>query len=115
MRGKVITSVKDTQLIEKRREQIVKAAISLFKNKGFHKTTTREIAKESGFSIGTLYEYIRQKEDILFLVCEAIHNDVDLHLKQVIDLENRSEEHTSELQSRGHLVCRLLLEKKKKK
>src|SRR5690625_5877395 len=29
--------------------------------------------------------------------------------------ERRSEEHTSELQSRGHLVCRLLLEKKKKK
>src|SRR5437870_10221553 len=29
--------------------------------------------------------------------------------------EDRSEEHTSELQSRGHLVCRLLLEKKKKK
>src|SRR5690625_6347261 len=28
---------------------------------------------------------------------------------------NRSEEHTSELQSRGHLVCRLLLEKKKYK
>src|SRR5439155_17979243 len=28
--------------------------------------------------------------------------------------EPRSEEHTSELQSRGHLVCRLLLEKKKK-
>src|SRR5690625_6386480 len=27
--------------------------------------------------------------------------------------QNRSEEHTSELQSRGHLVCRLLLEKKK--
>src|SRR5690625_5397893 len=27
----------------------------------------------------------------------------------------RSEEHTSELQSRGHLVCRLLLEKKKKR
>src|SRR5207253_6808227 len=30
-------------------------------------------------------------------------------------LANRSEEHTSELQSRGHLVCRLLLEKKKSK
>src|SRR5439155_25584462 len=28
--------------------------------------------------------------------------------------KKRSEEHTSELQSRGHLVCRLLLEKKKK-
>src|SRR5690625_6697925 len=30
-----------------------------------------------------------------------------------ISVEERSEEHTSELQSRGHLVCRLLLEKKK--
>src|SRR5690625_6542195 len=30
----------------------------------------------------------------------------------VVWMEIRSEEHTSELQSRGHLVCRLLLEKK---
>src|SRR6266498_6118286 len=30
-----------------------------------------------------------------------------------VDTERRSEEHTSELQSRPHLVCRLLLEKKK--
>src|SRR5439155_25847016 len=32
-----------------------------------------------------------------------------------VEISTRSEEHTSELQSRGHLVCRLLLEKKKKK
>src|SRR3989442_7367852 len=32
----------------------------------------------------------------------------------VLFLQIRSEEHTSELQSRPHLVCRLLLEKKKK-
>src|SRR5439155_6820314 len=32
----------------------------------------------------------------------------------LIGLNARSEEHTSELQSRGHLVCRLLLEKKKR-
>src|SRR5690625_6768305 len=36
-------------------------------------------------------------------------------LGRAAGLEVRSEEHTSELQSRGHLVCRLLLEKKKKK
>src|SRR5690625_1728938 len=35
-----------------------------------------------------------------------------LNLASILD---RSEEHTSELQSRGHLVCRLLLEKKKKR
>src|SRR5690625_6897566 len=36
-------------------------------------------------------------------------------LGHAFDRVERSEEHTSELQSRGHLVCRLLLEKKKKK
>src|SRR2546429_4696913 len=34
--------------------------------------------------------------------------------RHLLDLMRRSEEHTSELQSRLHLVCRLLLEKKKK-
>src|SRR5690625_6523410 len=38
---------------------------------------------------------------------EALH-----YFEELVDKE-RSEEHTSELQSRGHLVCRLLLEKKK--
>src|SRR5690625_7046253 len=48
-----------------------------------------------------------------------VPSDPREHLEQVILpfwLEHgidRSEEHTSELQSRGHLVCRLLLEKKK--
>src|SRR2546429_2676190 len=35
-------------------------------------------------------------------------------LRKATQVKNRSEEHTSELQSRLHLVCRLLLEKKKK-
>src|SRR5207244_3686471 len=35
--------------------------------------------------------------------------------KRVVGISKRSEEHTSELQSPDHLVCRLLLEKKKKK
>src|SRR3712207_7907253 len=37
-----------------------------------------------------------------------------IHLKVTADGHARSEEHTSELQSRQYLVCRLLLEKKKK-
>src|SRR5690625_4397031 len=41
------------------------------------------------------------EKDVLDKILEQIHR------------QERSEEHTSELQSRGHLVCRLLLEKKK--
>src|SRR5690625_7007553 len=44
---------------------------------------------------------------------EHIDPDSDDVLSAVIFKNGRSEEHTSELQSRGHLVCRLLLEKKK--
>ncbi|MDQ0162641.1 TetR/AcrR family transcriptional regulator [Bacillus alveayuensis] len=81
----VPASVKDERLIEKRREQMVKGAVNLFKEKGFHRTTTREIAREAGFSIGTLYEYIRQKEDVLYLVCDTIYDEVRERLEQDID------------------------------
>src|SRR5207253_10548882 len=39
---------------------------------------------------------------------------VDVVFHSAARVDERSEEHTSELQSRGHLVCRLLLEKKNK-
>ena len=44
----VPSSIKDQNLVEKRRNQMIKGAVSLFIEKGFHKTTTREIAKASG-------------------------------------------------------------------
>src|SRR5690625_6083765 len=44
-----------------------------------------------------------------------IHKEIErTSLQKTRRCSRRSEEHTSELQSRGHLVCRLLLEKKKK-
>src|SRR2546422_8210369 len=45
----------------------------------------------------------------------ALFDDFDDALERRGQVGGRSEEHTSELQSRLHLVCRLLLEKKKKK
>lgn len=81
----VLASVKDERLVEKRRTQMIKGAVTLFKEKGFHRTTTREIAKAAGFSIGTLYEYIRTKEDILYLVCDFIYDEVQEKLQKEID------------------------------
>ncbi|MGP4081623.1 TetR/AcrR family transcriptional regulator [Pseudalkalibacillus sp. R45] len=84
---KVPSLVKDEKLIQKRREEMVKAAVTLFKDKGFHRTTTREIAKAAGFSIGTLYEYIRSKEDVLYLVCDSIYDEVRTRLQSEIVMD----------------------------
>src|SRR5690625_6771134 len=46
---------------------------------------------------------------------ELIGGPINVPTKNPVIIVTRSEEHTSELQSRGHLVCRLLLEKKKTK
>lgn len=80
----VQASVKDERLIALRREQMIKGAVQLFKQKGFPRTTTREIAKAAGFSIGTLYEYIRTKDDVLYLVCDSIYEHVKERLEQVL-------------------------------
>src|SRR5436305_10219022 len=53
--------------------------------------------------------------DILPLIRQDGAPHVGTHVADAILSDKRSEEHTSELQSRPHLVCRLLLEKKKKK
>jgi AcrR family transcriptional regulator len=92
----VQSSIKDQQLVEKRRKQMIKGAVSLFKEKGFHRTTTREIAKAAGFSIGTLYEYIRTKEDVLFLVCDSIYEHVKERMEKVVRTDRQSLENLKE-------------------
>src|SRR5699024_1023920 len=57
------------------------------------RTTTREIAKEAGFSIGTLYEYIRTKEDVLILVYESINDQVYGYLETLTKQQAPSLEH----------------------
>ncbi|MBA4494034.1 TetR/AcrR family transcriptional regulator [Paenactinomyces guangxiensis] len=80
--------IKDQRLIEQRRQQIIDGAVRLFVKKGFHKTTTREIARECGLSIGTMYEYIQSKEDVLYLVCDYIHSELEHRLQESVSEED---------------------------
>lgn len=80
----VPTEVKDKALVNKRRRQIVDASVALFVANGFHKTTTRQIARATGMSIGSLYEYVSTKEDILYLVCDAIHAEMEAQVDAVL-------------------------------
>lgn len=104
VKREVKSSVKDESLIEKRRKQIIDGAVQLFKEKGFHRATTREIAKAAGFSIGTLYEYIRTKEDVLYLVCDSIYNEVQSRLSTLMDQEGNVEGLRMAIDSYFHLI-----------
>jgi AcrR family transcriptional regulator len=48
-----------------RERQVRAAALRLFRDKGYHATSMRDIAEEVGINKGSLYSYIRSKEDLL--------------------------------------------------
>jgi AcrR family transcriptional regulator len=101
----VPTQIKNPALVERRRRQIVDAAAKLFIEKGFHKTTTREIAAAAGVSIGTLYEYINSKEDVLYLVCESIHAEVQRRVEKALHRASGGRELLAEVIREYFLVC----------
>jgi len=53
------------QLIEARRNQILDATAKVFAEKGFHRATTKEIARAAGVSEGTIYNYFDSKADLV--------------------------------------------------
>lgn len=53
------------------REQIIAAAMDLFRRKGYHATTTQEIIAAAGCSKGGFYHHFRHKEDLLYLAHET--------------------------------------------
>jgi len=70
MDRRIPTNVKNKALVLKRRQQIFEAVVKLFSKKGYHRTTLREISRESGITLGNLYDYIITKEDTLHFVQE---------------------------------------------
>ncbi len=103
----VATQIKNEKLVEERRRQIVDGAVKLFIKYGYHKTTTRILAKETGLSIGSLYEYVSSKEDVLYLVCIAIHTEVEQGLKEAMarSTEGKGRDALTEIIREYFLVC----------
>jgi AcrR family transcriptional regulator len=99
------TQIKNADLVQKRRRQIVDAAVGLFVEKGFHKTTTRQIAAAVGFSIGSLYEYVGSKEDVLYLVCDAIHDEVERAVSEALNRAKRGKSALTEVIREYFMVC----------
>jgi AcrR family transcriptional regulator len=76
--------IKNRALIEKRRQQIADSAMKLFAEKGYHNTSVRDIANLSNISTGSIYDYVQNKEDILFLVSQRFFENLEKEMKQAL-------------------------------
>ncbi len=103
--GEVPTQIKNPDLVRERRRHIIDSTVKLFIAHGYHKTTTRMIAKAAGFSIGSLYEYVSSKEDLLYLVCKTIHEEVGKAVENALSKNAREKEQLAGMIRQYFLVC----------
>ena len=59
--------------LERRREQILEAAVRCFARDGFHRATMQDIVREAGLSPGAIYRYYASKEAIIAAIASQRH------------------------------------------
>ena len=94
-----------------RRQELIEAATDLFHEKGYSATSVQDVADRVGILKGSVYHYIRTKEDLLFAVVEQAHTD---SMAIIDDLSRQELEPSAELAAfvRAHL--NLLFDENKK-
>ena len=63
---------------EDKRQHIIKSAMHMFNENGFHNTPTSKIAKAAGVSVGTLFNYFATKEELI----NSIYLSIKIHTKE---------------------------------
>ena len=68
-----------------RLEEVLRSAANIFFAKGFHATSIEDVARDVGMLKGSLYYYIKSKDDLLFRLLLAGIEDGDAYIAQHID------------------------------
>ena len=83
------SQVTDEALVQRRRGQIIAAAVELFSKNGFYRTTILDIARKAGVSPGLIYQYVSDKEDVLLL---ALLSVLDSYKREIpLTLEGKTD------------------------
>ncbi len=80
-----------------KRRLLVKSAASVFAEKGYASTRVADIAERAGVGKGTVYEYFRSKEELLFAVFESINFDISARMDEALASGETAEEQLHEL------------------
>lgn len=80
---------------EVRRQQILRAMFNCLAEKGYARVTMRDIAKEAGISVGTLYLYFDDKNEIIAALQQQSDDRVDADLRKPADQTPAQELHST--------------------
>lgn len=75
---KLPETAQKTAKAQKTRELILKAALEQFRDKGYGRTTMRDIAKQAGVSVGNAYYYFQSKEEMILEVFVRSQRDAEI-------------------------------------
>ncbi|MED1781711.1 TetR/AcrR family transcriptional regulator [Brevibacillus fortis] len=67
-----VEELKDESEMTEKQRNILRASVKLFAEKGFHASSTSEIAKEAGVAEGTIFRHYKSKKDILLAVVAPV-------------------------------------------
>jgi len=71
--------------VESRRAEIIRAAVKLFSEQGYYNTTIQSIAREAGISVGLVYQYFREKDDLLYLSLKDVLETYEREIPQSLE------------------------------
>lgn len=94
-----MTDTSDLTRADATRARLLDAATAAFAEKGFHGTTTRDIATAAGMSSAALYVHHKSKEELLYLISKAGHENT---LQLVQNALRSSDEPTAALRAVIH-------------
>ena len=101
----VKSQVTDATLVQRRREQIVAAAVDLFSKQGYYRTTIQEIARKAGVSIGLIYQYAQTKDDVLLLSLMSV---METYKREIPQHSAKSDDPLDSLWSSFATYCRVV-------
>ena len=78
-----MTANTESQKYQQQRLQAIRSAAAVFAEKGFHGSSTRDIAEHMGIKQGSLYYYFKSKEEALGEVCLFGIEDYAAHMKVI--------------------------------
>jgi TetR/AcrR family transcriptional regulator, cholesterol catabolism regulator len=74
----------------RRDREVLTAATTVFYRRGYADATVQDVADALGMLKGSLYYYIKSKEELLYRLANEVHDDVDALMSDVIALEGLS-------------------------